>query len=155
MSQKSIDNVLKNVILCLKGGQIMAKGKVVKKLSLINNDTGEVVDDMIVLIGSKATEIDRGYVKVFVAFLEDIISNDEIAGKAIRLLLSLLQDLNWDSLEVYVYPYDLAERLNVSKRTIDRWLSVLKDNNILEPTNRRYIYRLKPYSFIKGKMSKV
>lgn len=133
----------------------MAKASVVKNLSVVNNTTGEVVDDMIVLIGNKATEIDRGYVKVFVAFLEDLVANDEIAGKAIRLLLSLLQDLNWNSLEVYVYPPDLAERLGVTERTIRNWLNVLKNNGILAETNKRYIYKLKAYSFIRGKMSKV
>jgi hypothetical protein len=124
-----------------------------KKVCLADTETGEVLTDYVFFIGKKPTKIDKGFVKIFVAFLEDIITDKEIGGKAIRLLLSLSNDINWNSLEVYIYPKREAKRLKVSEKTIYRWLETLIRKKIISPTEKKYIYKIKVYSVIKGSMT--
>jgi hypothetical protein len=123
------------------------------KVCLTDMETGEVLTDYVFFIGNKMRKVDKGFVKIFVAFLDDIIEDKEIGGKAIRLLLSVMNDINWNSLEVYIYPKREARRLKVSEKTIYRWLDVLIEKEILFPTDRKYIYKIKVYSVIKGSMT--
>ncbi len=122
-------------------------------LKLINGETGEVVEDKVIVFGRKPT--DTGYVKVFVTFLEDVVLNEKVAGKAIRLLLYAVHKVNWNNLEVYLFHKTVCEHLGISKKTYFRWLKELMDNGYIEDTDNKYVYRLKPYSCVKGSMDKV
>lgn len=125
------------------------KGIGLEKLGVINLETGEILEEKVLFIGKRKTEIDKGYVKVFIAFLEDIVSDEEIAGKAIRLLLYLLKSLDYDSLTLKVIPSDAIRDLKISRDTYHRWVNSLIAKGILEKVDR-YTYRLKPYTFIRG-----
>ena len=133
---------------------MIEKKKERRKVCLTDMETGEILTDYVFFIGNKMRKVeDKGFVKIFVAFLDDIIEDKEIGGKAIRLLLSVMNDINWNSLEVYIYPKREARRLKVSEKTIYRWINTLIEKKILFPTDRKYIYKIKVYSVIRGSMS--
>ena len=120
-----------------------------ERIGLVNLDTGEVLVERTLFIGKNPRYLDRGYVKVFTAFLSDIIETDKIAGKAIRLLLYMLENLDYNTLEIKIIRQEAIERLNIDPATYHRWIKDLVDFGIIEKKNR-YTYVLKPYTFVKG-----
>lgn len=125
-----------------------------KRLKLFDGESGEVYEDLIVFFG-KPKPVDTGFVKVYIAFLEDLILNEKVTGKAVRLLLASISDIDWNNLELYIHPPTMAKNLQVDQATVYRWLSILIEEDILERTDKKYIYKLKPYSIIKGCMQEL
>jgi predicted transcriptional regulator len=123
-----------------------------ERLAIINLETGEILSERVVMIGKTPTMVDKGYIKVFITFLEDIIKDEDIAGKAVRLLLYIMQKVDWNNLEFYLYHKQVCEELKISKKTFYIWLNTLIEKGHIEKTEKKYIYKLKPYSFIKGDM---
>jgi hypothetical protein len=124
------------------------------RVTFYDDRTGEVVgeEDRVLFVGYKPYA-DRGFVKVFVAFLRDILESEELGSGAWRLLLYVIDSLDYDSLEVMLDPRVVPKRLKVSRATFYRWLDVLLKSGILEKRDTR-LYRLRPYTAIKGQMSK-
>jgi len=120
-----------------------------------DEETGKVLDkvDKAVFIGHKAF-VDRGYVKVFVAFLRDVLEDERLGTGAWRLLLYVIDNLDYDKLQVTIVPEKTMEDLDISRRTFYRWLKALLDGGYLEKVAIN-VYRLKPYTAIKGQMRKV
>ncbi|MGC8735087.1 MAG: hypothetical protein ACP5RD_08720, partial [bacterium] len=58
-----------------------------ENLIIVNKNTGEILEENVLIVGRKAYKIDKGYIKVFVTFLYDIVEDESIAGKSIRLLM--------------------------------------------------------------------
>jgi hypothetical protein len=116
--------------------------------------TGEVFDeyDKAIFIGRKP-KVDKGYVKVFLAFFRDVLEDKDLGKGAWRLLLYIIDNLEFDSLKVSIVPQKAMEDLDISKDTYYRWLKVLLENGYIEKLATN-IYRLKPYSAVKGQMSK-
>ncbi len=127
----------------------------VNNLALVDKETGEVIKDRVYFFGNEPTEKDTGFTKIFIAFLEDMLKDKEVMGKAIRLLLYAVHKADWNSLEVYLFYKTVCKDLKVSKKTYFKWLKVLMDKKYIEATDNKYVYRLKPYSFVKGSMAKV
>jgi predicted transcriptional regulator len=123
-----------------------------EKLAIINLETGEILSERVVMIGKTPTVIDKGYVKVFITFLEDIVKDEDIVGKAVRLLLYIMNKVDWNTLEFYLYHKQVCKELKISKKTFYVWLNTLIEKGHIEKTEKKYIYKLKPYSFIKGDM---
>jgi hypothetical protein len=123
-----------------------------EKLGIINLETGEILEERLIMIGKKETKIDRGYIKVFITFLQDIVEDEDITGKAVRLLLYIMQKVDWNNLEFYLFYKEACKDLGINKTTFYRWLYTLIEKDYIEETERKYIYKLKPYSFIKGDM---
>ena len=117
--------------------------------TVINNRTGEVVSEDAMFFG-RNPYVDKGFKKVFVGFLKDIVLDKEIAGKAIRLLLYIIENLRKNDLEVYLYYEDVCEELDITVKTYYNWLNVLLEKGIIEKTKRPNIYRLRPYSAVDG-----
>ena len=126
-----------------------------RKIGLIDLETGEILEDRVYFIGRKPTKIDKGFVKVFVAFLEDLVQDEKITGKASRLLLYAVKNADWNKLTVYLHYKEVCQELGVSKATFFNWLKDLLEGGYLERTAKPFVYKLKPYSFVKGSMSKV
>jgi len=115
---------------------------------LVDPVSGQYVE--VLMIGKKKELYDKGYVKFFVSFLEDVILDKEIRGKAITLLLYVAKSMDWNTKEVYLYPNFVAKELKVSVMQVYRWLKILLEKEILKPTERRYFYKLNAYTVIKG-----
>jgi hypothetical protein len=122
-----------------------------EKLAVINLETGEILAERFVMIGKKPTQIDTGFIKVFVAFLEDIITKQEIAGGPIRLLLYFVKHMNYNDLTVFIDTKKVLKDLDIKKSTYHLWKKKLIKEGYIEKVNP-YVYRIKQYSFVKGNM---
>jgi len=132
----------------------MSERKVsIRKYSIVDNETGEIIADDAMFIGKKAF-IDRGFRKIFVGFLRDVVLDKEIAGKAIRLLLWIIENLKGNDLEVYMYWKDICDELDITQGTYYSWLNTLLEKKIIEKTKKPNIYRLVPFTAVNGQMNK-
>jgi hypothetical protein len=130
----------------------MSNNKVeVRKYMVVDKETGEVVAEDAMFIGKKAF-VDKGFRKVFVGFLRDIVMDKEIAGKAIRLLLYIIENLKANDLTILLYHKIVCEELGITKQTYYNWLRILIKKGILEKTDIPNIYRLVPYSAVNGQV---
>jgi len=125
------------------------------RVTFYNSQTGEIIEeyDKAIIVGRKPIT-DRGFVKVFTAFLRDILEIEEMGSGAWRLLLYVIDKLDYNSLEIYLDPRVVPKDLGVSRATYYNWLKVLTKYSVLEQLDKRR-FRLKPYSAIKGQMEEV
>jgi len=122
--------------------------KLYKKKQFIDAETGEVFEA--VIFGEPYWKADKGFVKIFAVGLKELVKNDEIIGKAARLLFWILAEkLSWNSYEFFMRPEEVIEALKISRRTYYFWLKTLIDAKILERVGAN-IYRLTPRLAIKG-----
>lgn len=124
------------------------------RYAIIDKETGEILEEDVLLIGKRPYKVDKGYVKVFITFLKDIVDNPKIAGKSIRLLFYMIEEcMDYESLRITIIPKYAIETLNISDRTYRNWIKDLIEVGILKKVDN-FTYYLKPYTFIKGNMSK-
>ena len=123
------------------------KGKLFNKQQAIDPETGELKE--ILLIGNPE-EFDRNFTKVFHAFTENLLKNEEIAGKAIRLLFWIMKELETGSIEFYMYPNDVAKELEVTRATVYNWIKTLTKFGIIRKIKPN-LYQLNPACIVKGK----
>ena len=123
------------------------RGKSFTKQQAIDPNTGELKE--ILLIGNPE-EFDRNFTKIFHAFTESLISDEEIAGKAIRLLFWIMKELETGRIEFYLYNKDVAEELKVTERTIIQWKKTLEKKGIIRKIKPN-LYQLNPACIVKGK----
>ncbi len=121
---------------------------------IVDKNTGEVVADNAMFLGKEAF-VDKGFRKVFVGFLRDIVLDKEIASKAIRLLLYIIENLKANDLTIMLYWRIVCEDLRITQGTYYSWLNILIKKEILEKTEIPNVYRLVPYSAVNGQMNKV
>lgn len=119
--------------------------------SVVDERTGEIVAEKFIFFGRPKKHYDKNYIKVFTCFLDSIVEDDEIAGKAIRLLFYLISKLDYNSLIIKVIPQDAIKDLNVTKDTYYRWFNTLQKKGLIRKIDR-YTIELTPYQFIKGDM---
>lgn len=118
---------------------------------IVDQKTGRVVAQNFIFFGRPSKGIDKGFVKVFVSFLDSILQSKRIAGKAVRLLLYMVREAELNSLEVHIIPEIATRELGISKMTLYRWLRDLEEEHIIKKIDT-HTYRLTPYSFVKGRM---
>jgi predicted DNA-binding protein (UPF0251 family) len=123
------------------------------KVIFYNEHTGEIYEetDKVVLVGKKPFVRDRNFIKVFVGFLVDVLEDRELGAGAWRLLLYAIKNMDYNNLRVYMVPEETARELGVSKRTFYSWVKTLTKKGYLEKIATN-IYRIKPYTAIKGNM---
>ena len=122
-------------------------------LALVDTKTGEILEHEVLLVGRKPKYVDKGFIKVFVAFLEDVVADKEVSGKAIRLLLYMLERLDFNNLTVYLNPKDACRELGIARQTLYNWLSLLIRKKYVEKVDT-HLYKIKTYSAVKGSMGK-
>ena len=123
------------------------------ELALINKRTGEIIEDNVLFIGRKPYKVDKGFVKIFVAFLKDIVEDDEIAGKAIRLLFYMIEKMDYNSYTITLIPKYAQEDLKIGRDTYYRWINTLIKKGLITKIDR-YTYQLNPYVAVKGNTKK-
>jgi len=123
------------------------------RVTFYNPETGEIYqeEDRAVIIGKRPYITDRNFIKIFVAFLVDVLEDREIGTGAWRLLLYAIRNMDYNSLRVYMVPEETAKELGVTKRTFYNWLRTLIKNGYLEKLATN-IYRIRPYTAVKGNM---
>jgi len=125
------------------------------KMILYDEETGQVLEtaDRAVFFGHKAF-LDKGYVKIFVAFLRDMLEDDKYLKGPVRLFLYAVDLMNYEDLRVSIVPQQAMKDLDISKDTFYRWLKANLEKDYMEKIAIN-VYRLKPYTAIKGQMKKV
>ena len=125
------------------------------KMVLYDEETGQVLEtvDKAIFFGHKAF-LDKGYVKIFVAFLRDILEDEEVLKGPAKLLLYAINLMDYNSLQVAIAPQQAMKDLDISEKTFYRWLKTLLTKGYMEKIATN-IYRLKPYTAIKGQMRRV
>ncbi len=127
--------------------ETIKRGKSFAKKQALDNHTGELHE--ILLIGNPE-EFDRNFTKIFHAFTEALIGDEEIAGKAIRLLFWIMKELETGSIEFYMHAPSVAKELNVTERTIRMWRNTLEKKGIIRKIKPN-LYQLNPACVVKGK----
>jgi len=123
------------------------------RITFYNEKTGEIYEetDRVLIIGKKPYIRDKNFIKVFVAFLIDVIEDRELGTGAWRLLLYAIQNMDYNSLRVSMVPDEVAQQLGITKRTFYNWLRILIKNGYIEKVAIN-IYRIRPYSAVRGHM---
>jgi len=124
----------------------------IRKYMIIDKETGEIVADDAMFIGRKAF-VDKHFRKVFVGFLKDVVTNEKITGKSIRLLLWIIENLRANSLEIYMSERIVCEELKIKRATYYNWIKTLIEEKLIEKIDTN-LYRLKPYVGVNGQMEK-
>jgi len=124
------------------------------KMTFYDEKTGEILaeEDRVLIFGKKPY-VDKGFVKLFVAFLRDMIEDEEVLKGPVRLFLYAVDLMDYEDLQVTIVPQKAMKDLDISKDTFYRWLKVLLRKDYMEKIATN-VYRLRPFSAIKGQMSK-
>ncbi len=123
------------------------------RITFYNPETGEIYqeEDRAVIIGKQPYVRDRNFVKVFVAFLIDVLQDRELGSGAWRLLLYAIERMEFNSLKVYLIPEETIRELGIGRKTFYRWLGTLIKNGYIEKI-AKHTYRIRPYTAIRGNM---
>jgi len=119
------------------------------KVIFYNEHTGEIYEeiDRTLIIGKKPYTTDRNFIKIFVAFLMDVIEDRELGSGAWRLLLHAINRMDYNSLKVYLIPEETIRELGIGRKTFYRWLGTLLRNGYIEKM-AKHTYRIRPYSAV-------
>ncbi len=123
-------------------------------MTFYDEKTGEILaeEDRVVIFGKKPY-VDRGFVKFFVAFLRDMIEDEEVLKGPVRLFLYAVEKADFNNLRVTMVPEEAIKDLDISRATFYNWLKVLLKKDYMEKLAVN-VYRLRPYSAVKGQMSR-
>ncbi len=123
------------------------------KVIFYNEKTGEIYEeiDRVLIIGKQPYVRDRNFVKVFVGFLRDVLEDEDLGKGAWRLLIYVINNMDYNSLRVSMIPHEVASELGVTTRTFYNWLGILLKNGYLEKLATN-IYRIRPYTAIRGNL---
>ncbi len=112
------------------------------KVVFYDEDTGKILDEWeeAVIVGNKPCT-DKGY---FVAFLRDVLEDEEVFKGPIRLLLYAISLADYETLEVHIVPERTMKELGISETTFYRWLKTLLSKGYLTKLATN-VYRLNPY----------
>jgi len=116
---------------------------------VINPETGEVYTRKI-RVWSIQEPTDKRFIKFFDSFVIELLTDKDIAGKAIRLLFYIASILDYDEDIFYLSPTEVSRELGVSRRTVFLWLKILIDKGIIKKTNRRNWYTVNRKCIYKG-----
>jgi hypothetical protein len=124
------------------------------KMTFYDERTGEIIaeEDRVVIFGRRPY-VDKGFIKFFVAFLRDMLEDKDILKGPVKLFLYAVDKAEFDSLRVTIVPQEAIRDLGITRGTFYNWLKVLLDKGYMEKIAVN-VYRLKPYSAVKGQMSK-
>jgi len=117
-------------------------GQLKAKVVFYDENTGQILDEYkeAVIVGNKPYTA-KGY---FVAFLRDILEDEEVFKGPIRLLLYAISLADNDTLEVHLVPERVMKELGISEPTFYRWLRVLLSKGYLTKLATN-VYKLNPY----------
>jgi hypothetical protein len=125
------------------------------KLPIVDKDTGEIIEvDAIVYLYGKASG-DKDFIKVFHAFLKDVLEDEEIMRGPFRLFVYILtKKVKRDQLSFFLRCDDVLADLGIVRQTYYRWLGTLLKKGYIKRLAHNY-YALRPYTAIVGKMANI
>jgi hypothetical protein len=122
------------------------------KLPIMDKETGQVLEiDAIVYLYGEGKK-DKGFVKVFHAFVKDVVRDKELRQALDLLAYIMSEKLEKDSLKFYLTAEEVVKNLGVSRDTYYRWLRTLIKKGYITRIDTNY-YAIKPYTIVVGKMA--
>jgi hypothetical protein len=122
------------------------------KLPIMDKETGQVLEfDAVVYLYGEGKK-DKGFVKVFHAFVKDVVRDKELRPALDLLAYIMSEKLEKDSLKFYLTAEEVVKNLGVSRDTYYRWLRTLMKKGYITRIDTNY-YALKPYTIVIGKMA--
>ena len=122
------------------------KHRLFSRQQAINPETGELTN---ILMLAAPKEVDKDFTKIFHAFTEALIQDEEISGKAIRLLFWIMKQLEMDRVEFYMNYKTIKEELNIGEATYHRWKKTLEKKGIIRKIGTN-LYQINPACVFKG-----
>jgi hypothetical protein len=127
------------------------------KLPIVSPETGEILelDAIVYLYGESRKPKDKGFVKVFHAFLDSVFRDKEVMAGPFRLIAYIMSEkLDRDRLDFNLTAQEATAKLGITRQTFYRWLSILLRKGYLRRISATY-YTLRPYTAIVGKMANI
>jgi hypothetical protein len=122
------------------------------KLPIMDKETGQVLElDAVVYLYGEGKK-DKGFVKVFHAFVKDIVRDKELRPALDLLAYIMSEKLERDSLKFYLTAEEVVRNLGISRRTFYKWLKILKERGYITRIATNY-YALKPYTIVVGRIA--
>ena len=128
--------------------------KRLRKLTSVDQDTGEVLDGLIVYCGVKRNPYAKGWVMNSQESLEIIAKDKDLTGEAHRVLWYLLSRLDFENW-IQVTQREIADELGLKKQNASRSILLLESKRIIlrgPKIGRSYAFRLNPHFGWKGKV---
>jgi predicted transcriptional regulator len=125
-----------------------------RKIANVDQNTGEVLEGVIVYCGVKCNPYGKGWVMNSQEALEMLASDKELTGETLRVLLFLLSRLDFENW-IQIAQIEIAEKLDIRKSQISRSIKLLTNKGILlegPKAGRSFAYRLNPDYGWKGKV---
>lgn len=99
--------------------------------------TEKFSDEHVIFVGKHSSYIDKNYAKFFFCFLESVVRDADIIGKAFRLFLYLTTKMQYNSLVVTIdsIPNVCAE-LKITERTYYRWINILQKKGLIKKNSK-------------------
>ena len=125
-----------------------------RKVASFDQDTGEILEGVIVYCGVKQSPYSTGWVMNSQEAMKLLAIDRDLKGETYRvllLLLSLLDFENW----IQVTQKEISETLGMKKSQVSRAISLLEEKDIVlkgPKVGRSYAFRLNPYFGWKGQV---
>ena len=123
-----------------------------RKIASIDQNTGEILDGVLVYCGVKQNPYSTGWVMNSQEALELLATDRELTGENYRVLLLLLSRLDFENW-IQVTQSEIAEKLQMKKQNVSRAILLLEEKGIIlrgSKIGRSYAFRLNPYFGWKG-----
>jgi hypothetical protein len=122
------------------------------KLLVIDPKTENIVEaDATVYLYGEAKK-DKGFIKVFHAFIKDVIRDKELRPALDLLVYIMSEKLEMNSLTFYMTAEEVVRKMGVTRDTYYRWLKILIKKGYIIRISTNY-YAVKPYTIVIGKMA--
>ena len=125
-----------------------------QKVVSINQDTGEILEGVIVYFGIKYNPYGKGWIMTSQEALEILASDEDLSKDAYKVLIFLMSQLNFENW-VQITQREIAEKIKIDKSNVSKAISLLLKKEILikgQKIGRSYELRLNPYFAWKGKV---
>ena len=125
-----------------------------KKIVSFDQDTGEILQGVIVYCGVKNNPYSKGWMMNSQEALELLASDQDLTKESLRVLMFLMSRLDFENW-IYITQKEIAEILGLKKQNISKAVSLLEEKGIIlrgPKIGRSSAFRLNPYFGWKGKV---
>jgi len=122
------------------------------KLLVIDPKTANIVEAEATVYLYGEAKKDRGFIKVFHAFIKDVIRDKELRPALDLLAYIMSEKLEMNSLTFYMTAEEVVRKLGISRDTYYRWLKILMRKGYIIRIGANY-YAIKPYTIVIGKIA--
>lgn len=125
-----------------------------RKIASVDQDTGEVLEGVIVYCGVKQNPYGKGWIMTSQDALELLAADDDLTKEAFRVLMFLMARLDFENW-IQVTQQEISEKISIKKSNVSRAIALLENKGIIlrgPKAGRSYAFRLNPYYGWKGKV---